>query len=211
MSDARMILNIIRKDLQVGRYVLLMVSGWWLFMLYITHARGGTSIMVSGILLFQAIVMDDHYRTGKYFVSLPLKRSAIVLARYAFALLVMAVMPVISYVMNVILHGLAPSYFERVYPFEGFVWAEMVVVLFVCLAYPVHFRYGSELDKGMKAMAVIFVATILLLFTGALLIIYFNIHLKMGDGFLAFIIGLALVGLGVSMWVSLKVFAKREF
>ncbi len=204
-------LNIILKDLSLGKSYILMVISWWCGLIYISNGRAGASTIVSLVILFQALLLDDQYKTGPFFLSLPLKRSTIVLARYLLVAVVIAFMPVLSYTLNVLLNSLFPLHFDQVYPFSKFIRAQFSVAFFVSLAYPVHFRYGSNLEGGMKAIAILFTGTFLLILGLAMLFIHLNFNPMKIDNFFLYMSVLIILLLTISMIISLRVFNKRDF
>ncbi|MCP5048463.1 MAG: ABC-2 transporter permease [bacterium] len=202
--------KLVCKDLKIGRYPVLMAAAFWVYILFIKHGKGRAFIVVSLILSFQALVVDDQYRTETLFAGLPLKRSTIVLARYATALLSIVAVTVVTFLAGIALNHFFPGNYKDIIPFGELVGAQLIVLFFVVLEYPVHFRFEGQLEAGIKASAVLFTG----MFLGAIgisaLFSSLNIDPFEIKHLLLYITVLGILSLIGSILLSLRIYGKRE-
>jgi len=90
-------------------------------------------------LLASALALDDRNNLDPFFCSLPLKRSTMVMARYAFSFLIMFAGLLLSWLASRIVPG-QPLSLRAV--FAAFAGAAFLLALF----FPLHFRFGFRLE-----------------------------------------------------------------
>ncbi len=201
--------SLILKDL------MLLRSGMWfhvgLYVFFIVKTRGYPIpfLIISLILASIPIGIDEKNKTENLFVSLPVKRSTIVIARYIYILLVIAVVITVAYFSRRALNTLFPADFEQAVSFNNLLSAQLPVMLLMSLTCPFYFRYGSHLETGIRVIAIFISVTVgsIILLT----VIWNNL------GIVLFSIKLVYMFLGmcvfmlISLAISLLIYKRREF
>jgi hypothetical protein len=203
--------KLILKDFKATKHLILYQLAFWVFILSNSRQRGFPFIIVSLIIVFQVLLVDDRYRTEALYVSLPVKRSTIVYARYFSAFLVIAVMTVLTFIAGVLVHTYFPQEFKGIIPIKSLVAPHLAVLILIALIYPVFFRFGAYLEAGMKIVAITVIG--LTVFVFGLVILFNNLGLDpfaVKHSFLYWSIFTVLLVIG-SMWFSLRIYRKREF
>jgi ABC-type transport system involved in multi-copper enzyme maturation permease subunit len=201
--------SLILKDFMLLRVRMWFQVGFWVFFLGRDNGSGIPFLIISLMLAGIPMGIDEKNKTESLFVSLPVKRSAIVIARYIYILLVIAVVITATYFSSRVLNTLLPTDFEKAIPFNNLLAAQLPVVFLMSLACPFSFRYGSHLEAGIRAIAisisVIFVTiTLLIAFWDNIGIDIFSIKLIYTS------LGMGVVML-ISMGISLLIYKRREF
>jgi len=206
-------INLILKDLKIAKKPLLGIFCWWVFFIYFANllfSKGKNAfpfMIISLMLVFQSLLIDDKNKTENLYVSLPVKRSSIVSARYLSAYGMIAVVLFFSYFTILILNRLMPDVFTRILPLENIVGAQLMVIYFTAVMLPLFFRYGAHLEEGLKVIAFIILIFVVVVLGIA---IYWEVNLfKSLDMFLCSI-G-AVLSSAVSWLWSLRIYRKREF
>jgi ABC-type transport system involved in multi-copper enzyme maturation permease subunit len=153
--------------------------------------------------------IDEKNKTESLFVSLPVKRSTIVIARYLYTIIVIAMVITVTYFFSRILNILFPPYFEKkIVSFHRLLVPQLVVMYIMSLACPMFFRYGSHLEKGFRVIAI----SIILIFGSIILII---VAFDMGFDVTHIKLVYTSLGMGVlmliSFGISLLIYKRREF
>jgi len=207
--------NLILKDLKVCKRGLLASLGWWLFFIYLntreTRSSAFPFIVISLVLVFQALFADDKNRTEKLYVSLPVKRSDIVNARYINAFLMMASVVVFTYLTTLLLNNLMPEMFKDFVPLKNLIGAHIVIIYFIVLLLPVFFKYGAHLEAGMKVITIMVVFLLVLLTAILTISLHFEINLIEAENILLYS-GITAIILTIGSWLlSQRIYRKREF
>ena len=91
-------------------------------------------------LLASALAMDDRNNLDPLYCSLPLKRSVIVIARYAFSFLIISAGLLLSWLVSHMVSGRPISLRAIFATFAG-------AAFFLALFFPLHFRFGFRLEN----------------------------------------------------------------
>jgi ABC-type transport system involved in multi-copper enzyme maturation permease subunit len=202
---------LIYKDIFIFKEASLFALIWWIYLLVINKGQGFPFILITLVLAFQPLIMDDKNRTDTLFASLPVKRSTIVMSRYVSALGMIVIVILSSYGMGQLLHILKPLDFPKTVPFLGLIDIHIAILYFMTLAYPLFFKYGSHLEAGMKIIALIIIGLVVFSFLIVLIFNYFNFDPWQLPNIRLYFAGLGMVLLGGSFLLSLRIYRRREF
>jgi len=201
--------SLILKDLMLLRRGLWIQVGFWVFFLGRANRFGISFLVISLLMACIPISIDEKNKTESLFVSLPVKRSTIVIARYIYILLVIAVVITVTYFSSRALNILLPADFKKAISFHNLLAPQLVVMFFMSLALPIIFRYGYHLEEGIRtiaiSMSVIFGSIILLIVIWPILgVDLFSIKL------VYMFLGMCVLML-LSLGISLLIYKRREF
>lgn len=200
--------SLILKDMLLVKKSMGFQLALWVFFIVEASGFGFPFLIISTAIACIPMVVDEKNKTESLFVSLPVKRSTIVIARYIYILLVIAVMIAVTYFSSRVLNMLFPASFKRAVSFRSMLVPQLVVIYLMSLACPMYFRYGSHLEKGIQVIAI----SIALIFGSIILVIYF-----FNMGFDVTRIKLVYSALGmcvlmlISFVISLLIYNRREF
>lgn len=200
--------SLILKDMLLLKKSLWFQVGLWVFFMTEASGFGAPFLIISLAMATIPMSIDEKNKIESLFVSLPVKRSTIVIARYLYTIVVIALVIAVTYLSSRVLHTLFPSDFKRAVPFNSLLTPQLVVMYIMSLACPMFFRYGSQLEKGIRVIAI----SIALIFGSIILII---VALDMGFDVTA--IKLVYTSLGTcvlmltSLGISLLIYNRREF
>lgn len=202
-------LSLILKDFMLLRAGMWFQVGFWVYLLVRSNGLGLPFLAISMIMVSIPISADEKNKTESLLVSLPVKRSAIVIARYLYILVVIAVVIVVTYFSSRVLHTLFPADFKRAVPFESMLAPQLFVMFFMSLALPIIFRYGSHLEEGIRAIAIsisVIIGAIILL-----ILVWDKLGIGLSSVKLVYLaLGMSVVML-ISMGISLLIYKRREF
>jgi hypothetical protein len=203
--------NLVIKDLKMTVPAAWVIAILWAFMLINSHGKGFPFLGVSILLIFQPLLVDDKNKMESVFVSLPVKRSDIVIGRYLGGLSLLAINITLTFLGGIALNGVAPETFKKIIPIESILGPQVVVVFLMVLMYPIFFKFGAYLDAGMKVVAIVLSAALLLAFLIMIFLNNLNIDLFRIKNILLYMILLSLSLLFLSCLLSLRIFRRREF
>lgn len=152
------IINLIRKDFYalwtekgVGStiYTLLVIGSICtpvMKLIYIIYL-----FFIINMYIYNTFMLDEKYRTGRFFASLPVRRVDIILSRYLGIVIIMLIHLALAYSSTLILklsgiarHGILPGYYA----------VALTIASIIALTYfPFYFRYGI---KAMNIMSRLF-------------------------------------------------------
>lgn len=156
-------------------------------------------------------MLEEKYRTERFFASLAVRRREIVLSRYFGIAVIMAVHLILAYSANFgfylagkLKFQLPPGYFSLVL---------MVVSLLISISFPVYFKYG--VTKAMNVISFGIMAAFYALFFAVFKIpgLFEKIRkFSLEDtSIMAFILtGIAILLFAVSISISTKIYSKRD-
>lgn len=201
--------SLILKDFMLLRAGMWFQVGVWVFFLGRANGSGIPFLIISLMLAGIPMGIDEKNKTESLFVSLPVKRSAIVIARYIYILLVIAVVITATYFSSRVLNTLLPTDFEKAISFNNLLAAQLPVLFLMSLTCPFSFRYGSHLEAGIRAIAISISVII-----GAIILLIL-VWDKLGIGLSSVKLVYLALGMGVvmliSMGISLLIYKRREF
>lgn len=201
--------NLLLKDMLLLKKGMFGVVGLWLFFMITSKGLGFQYMVLTLLIAAQPMSVDEKNRTESLFVSLPVKRTAIVIERYIFMMLAIVTVVVVTYFSGRLLNILFPANFTKVIPLNELLAGQLPVMFFLSIAFPLFFRFGSRLETGIKvviiAVMVIFGSVVILFIIFTNLDIYIVrvklIYNYLGMGFIV------LVSLVISLWI----YKRREF
>jgi len=201
--------SLILKDFMLLRVRMWFQVGFWVFFMVNVSGSGIPFLIISLIMVSIPIGADEKNKTESLLVSLPVKRSTIVIARYLYILVVIALVMAVTYFSSRVLHILSPAQFERVVPFDWLLAPQLFVMFLMSLALPIIFRYGSHLEAGIRVIAV---SISVIIGAVILLIVIWD---SMGIDIFSIKLVYTSLGMGVvmliSMGISLLIYKRREF
>ncbi len=201
--------NLILKDMMLLKKSLWFQVGLWVFFMVESPFFGIPFLIISLAMANIPLSIDEKNKTENLFVSLPVKRSTIVIARYLYTIFVIAVVIAVTYFFSRVLNILFPPYFEKkIVSFHSLLAAQLPVMFLMSLACPMFFCYGSHLEKGIRVVVI----AISVVFG---FIILFIVAWDMGFDVTAFKLVYTFLGMCVlmliSFGISLLVYNRREF
>ena len=202
-------INLILKDIFLLKKVMLWVMGLWLFFMIAARGFGLQYMVVTLLIAAQPMSVDEKNRTESLFVSLPVNRTSIVLARYVFLMLVIATVVGVTYFSSQLLHILIPAHFTRVIPIKRLLAGQLPIMFFLSMAYPLFFRFGSRLETGIRVI----VLSVMVIFGSMLIlfIIFTDLDINIFRVKLIYnYMGMGVIMLG-SLGISLRIYKEREF
>jgi ABC-2 type transport system permease protein len=200
--------SLILKDMLLVKKSMLFQVGLWLFFIVEASGLGFPYLIISTAIACIPMTIDEKNKTESLFVSLPVKRSNIVIARYIYILVAIAAVIAVTYFSSQALNLLFPTTFKRAVSFKSMLVPQLVVMYLMSLACPMFFRYGSHLEKGIRVIAI----SIVLIFGSIILFIFawdfgFDVaHIKLVYSTL----GMCVLML-ISFVISLLIYNRREF
>jgi len=201
--------KLILKDIFLLRIGMWWVVGLWLLCMIIPEVFGLQYMPVSLTIAALPMSMDEKNRTESLLVSLPVKRTSIVIERYIFALLAIIFVVAVTYFSGQLLNILLPANFAKAIPLKQLLMGQLPAMLFMSIAFPLFFRFGSRLETGIK---VIMISVMVLLGSMVILYVFFLnfdiniIRIKLIYHYL----GMGVIMLG-SLGISLRIYKRREF
>lgn len=162
--------------------------------------------------------LDEKYRTELFFASLPVRRGEIVIARYGGVMVIAVVYFTLVYFVNAcsMLGGKA----EKIIPLGYCATALMILSVITSLTFPIYFKFG--LARAKNVISFILGGTVM---AGTMI----TMHMSEGpNGMLnvfskalifpspqdflhaLFLIGIAILLLGVSILVSVALYSRRD-
>lgn len=201
--------KLILKDLMLLKPSLKWQIPFWLFFMFSTGGFGEMFVVISLMLISGPVSIDEKSQTESFFVSLPVKRSTIVIAKYVYMLLVIAFVVAVTHWASQLFHLLLPASFGRVISIKSLLAAQLVVMLFMLSIYPIIFRYGFRLEMGIKMVML----SVLVIF-GSFVSLYLILS-NLGIDPLEVKLEYNYLGMGVLMliscMISLAIYKRREF
>lgn len=209
--------NLILKDLKSSYRALLMIFSWWVFLIYFCGAlfppKGYVFpfIVISLALVFQPMNADDKNKTEKLYVSLPLKRSTIVSARYMWAFSTTCILLFITYFAGTYFHKIMPEVFKNVASFKMLMASQLWVFYNAALVYPLFFKYGVYLEAGMTTCTFLILGIMLFNLLIILIVLFFNVNPFEIKHILVYCTLFTLLLTTLSWLLSKRIYGKREF
>lgn len=158
--------------------------------------------LFSVVLPVSAFAFDEHARWDKYALSMPVKRSSLVLSKYLLALLLAAVVLVVNTVCCMLVEKAA---FSDALAKSGVLFC--CSLLFSCIPFPLMFWLGSEKGRwAMVAMIILVVALVMLVRPEAL---HFSMATLQGL-WVWLLLGAVVLCIG-SIGVSIAIYQHKEF
>jgi len=202
-------LSLILKDLMLLRAGMWFQVGFWVFFLVRSNGSGIPFLIISLFLAGIPISIDEKNKAESLFVSLPVKRSAIVIARYIYILLVIAVVITVTYFSSRVLNTLSSADFKKAVSFNNLLAAQLPVMFLMSLGLPIFFRYGSHLEEGIRAIAIsisVILGSIILL-----IVVWDKLGIDLSSIKLVYMfLGMCVLML-LSLGISLLIYNRREF
>ncbi len=226
-------LNLIFKDLLVQKKTLLFIFVYALLLIFIMQGSDTYSAFISTFFCYMLIMTscayDDKSRADVLFNSLPVKRSTIVWAKYLSVFVYMLLITGIYSIIKAAVYLIGQPLLLPALSAEGFVGGFLAVSLLSALYFPVYFKFGY-----MKSRIFNFILFFLLFFgitvfginaAGTASALNYYAHSQSGAiqttiNFLQALSGLQLLGLisalilavlALSLFLSLKVYQRRDF
>ncbi|MDR3585119.1 MAG: ABC-2 transporter permease [Desulfosporosinus sp.] len=229
--------NLVRKDLLILKRYLWLAPLYGLFALYAFRTMlGGAlsvgTVVVTYMLMLQAITQDDKNNSEIMLNSLPLRRKDIVLAKYLsvflYAALVILFFLLARGVVTVIGIGMIPILISPI-SLEEIASALVAMVILISIYLPIYFKFGYL--RSRMVGSILFIASIFLLPMVSIMHVYDrgtrnsilrNIIALLGrlgnwlqtqaDWQIAsYMLALALTLTTASVFLSLRFYARREF
>jgi len=204
-------ITLIIKDLKIAfKHIGIPILFFWIYLIMYS-GKSTDFIMVSLGFILYALIENDKNNMDILYLSLPLKRSNIVIARYLFSLIIISMVIIVTFMFKTILYNFFPIQFTDNLSFIKFVKAQIVVLYVILASFPIFFRYGIYLNVGMKTIILLLVC-ITIIGVG-LIVIIININfaplvLMFNDIQLALLTFLLFIG---SLLLSIRILKKREF
>lgn len=201
--------SLILKDVMLLKKGVWFQAWLWVFFMIKARGFGVPFLIISLVMASIPISIDEKNKTESLFVSLPVKRSTIVISRYLYTLIVIAVVIAVTYFSSRVLNMFFPADFEKAVPFNSLLGAQLPVIFFMSLVFPLFFRYGSHLEAGIRTIAISMSAIF-----GSIILLYV---IMTNLGFDLFSIKLVYTFLGmcvfmlISLGISLLIYKRREF
>lgn len=215
--------QLIKKDILMQKR-MLKLSIFYILFFTITLSNIGTFGLTFGILtisyqfLFGASALEDKNNSDRMLISLPIKKSIIVLSKY-FSIYVYTAYAILGfYLLDLIINWFNPPMMNVHFTFTGLIGGIIAVTLLFSIALPLIFKYGYLKSKTLN-LIIFFVMG----FGGALLIekISKNKYLSqkiievLNKGSEIELFLLAMIPLTIllifSYFLSLSFYNKREF
>lgn len=202
--------------------VKLYVGASIFFMIVFTF-RGLGSIGIMGVLMFNAFVLalnsfsfDEQNNWNKYALTMPLKRSDIVLAKYVYEISAIIGIVVVTYIVSIILNllnveiGLELNVLATTSLILG-----SVAILGISIMYPILFKFGAE-KASILAFAIILIPMIIAFVAAKIFPNGIEDVSAFFGGIEPVILGIAygivlLVALLFSIKISISIMEKKEF
>ncbi len=200
-------ISLIRKDF----YLLRGVMFTWIVAYIIFIVIDFSSVMLRILpvfmvffLLASALALDDRNNLDPFYCSLPLKRSTIVIARYAFSFLIMFAGLMLNWLASRVIPGQPLSLRAIFYTFSG---AAFLLVLF----FPLNYRFGFRLENEPFKILVTLLAIAAIIF--GLVTLILRAGLDFGRiRYLELYLALILSGMtAFSILLSIAFFRRREW
>lgn len=204
-------LNLVIKDLKITLQQVWLICALWLFMLINSAGKGFPFMAISLILVFQPLLIDDKNKMEKTYISFPVNRKDVVLARFIAGVFLMLFNIGITYLGGLVIHVIFPAYFKTIIPIGSIIGPQVVIMFGMVLVYPIFFKFGNYLDAGMKVVAIVLTSAIVLAFGALIILNYNNIDLFAIENILLYSSITALTLLFLSMLLSLRIYRLREF
>jgi ABC-type transport system involved in multi-copper enzyme maturation permease subunit len=202
-------LNLIVKDFLLLKKWLKFQLGVWLFFMMQANGFGVPFLVISLVMASIPISIDEKNKTEGLYISLPVKRSTVVIARYLYTVVIIAVVIAVTYFSSRGIHMLFPENFKKVVPFDSLLGAQLPVIFFMSLVFPLFFRYSSHFDTDIRSIAI----SLSVIF--GVIIAFYVITTNLG--FDPFSVDLIYISLGmcvlmlISLGISILIYRRREF
>lgn len=201
--------KLLLKDILLLKKGMLAAVVLWLFFIIAARGFGFQYMVVTLLIAAQPMSVDEKNRTESLFVSLPVKRTSIVIEKYIFLMLTIAAVVAVTYFTGLLLNSLFPAKFTKVIPLKELLAGQLPVMFFLSIAFPLFFRFGSHLETGIKVIIIsvmVIFGSIVILF-----IIFSNLDISIINVKLIYnYLGMGLIVLG-SLGISLWIYKRREF
>lgn len=201
------------KDLLTIRNQLKVVGLLIVFYIVYSLAMQDTSMLGAMIVLLAvmmpitAMAYDEKSGWGRYESALPVSKKTVVLSKYVFGFILLALGSLISGLSIVLL-----STFAQFVEITDALWLlatfAAVGTIFMSLIFPILFRYGVEKGR-MLMLLVIFAPTMLIMLLSRMQIPMPDLEMLMS---FAYMVPIALlVLLGGSIALSIRIYERKEF
>jgi hypothetical protein len=207
-------LQLIIKDLILVKKLSKWVFAWSIFIGYSMLnkeinplAFSIISFIFAAFLIRNSLLLDDQNHTDDLYCSLPINRSAIVLARYLSAFILTLVLIVMLFC---IANARFPSTIKVTTAFFNF----FCVATFFSVFFPFYFKFGSEIRKDIGSMFIALIMLLLLIVLFGLIVYVYGISeakILENPHIHLYLIILLVVMVISSMFLSIKIYRKREF
>jgi hypothetical protein len=203
--------GLIFKDLILVKKISVWIVGLWIFYFFLGRGAPFPFVLISLILIFYPLVIDDRFKTEPLFVSLAITKKEVVQSRYVSALLTILMVIIFTFFSSCLLNLFWSSYFTKITSIERLLYSHYPIVFIAIVLFPIFFRFGGNLEQGMKVVAGVIVA----LFAFGLGMIYILDKISfdiLGIKFFPLYLGIFLSILYyLSYRASLKIFYRRDF
>lgn len=199
-----------KRNLLVCVIIALLMSVAWSNMGDLGFLMG--TVVVSYLLIFGAIAIEDKNNSDILLVSLPISRSKIVLAKYVSVYIIGVFALIINWLVNrvtqtvmevlTLSHSISPVRFTQVFEALG------ILSIFVAIAFPLIFRYGYL--KARMINLVLFFLFVLGTTSIADSIESLGLNLSTENQFVLMVVAVILL-LAISIWLSANFYRKREY
>lgn len=220
------IVNLIRKDYRA--LLSEKLAGIMLIILLVISSVSASQVNFLGLFLVFITVnsyipnifgLEEKYRTEKFFISLPVRRSEIVLARYGEVIVIAGAYIVLAYLANSVLKMFSETDVRSI-PAGYWATAIMIVSFVASLIVPFYFKFGRSRAKTLTVL--------LMVLTGFALSFFVSLGARSGaagrrttlallkspfpnDAHSSlFLMGIAILFLVISIPISVGVYSKKD-
>ena len=234
----KLVVRLAVKDFIVGKSYLYAIVPFYLVYGAMFFLASGAFFFVNGVFILALTVgttlLDSRGKADLLFASLPLSRGAVVLGRYIGGLLVVAVGTIVCFAYAHVLHSIYPkaetniSFIQTVQGMLPFIaWTLCIIALY----FPFYFRYS--LPRGV----LVFVSAVVAILAALTMVLTLTWLIRFGNlqGFSLFavlensprlveaitrtstgkLVGAYFLLIGVaiciSLWISIRLYRKRDF
>ena len=210
-----MIINLIKKDLRACfkvdiKTIAKLLVGILIFSFVLLPVSTiAIPLFLSYIFIFRSFYLDELNKTDYFFNSMPIDKEDVVYAKYVFSMIVIVVSMLFTFVYSNVLKGI---WYIDLVNIEIITMTISIVLILVSICLPIAFKYGYNKSYVIVNFLVIAVAlvTIFSAFRP-------RAEMSIEGRVIPFIepvyivaVGVALVLYVVSMFVSIKIYAKKE-
>ncbi|MGL5347517.1 MAG: ABC-2 transporter permease [Peptostreptococcaceae bacterium] len=208
-------LNLIKKDLiacfktdirTIGKLILGLII---FSAILVPISSMAIPLFVSYIFIFRSFYLDELNKTDYFFNSMPIDKEDVVYAKYIFSTIIIIVSLIFTFIYSKVLKQI---WYIDLMTIEILLITISVVVLLVAICLPITFKYGY--NKSYVIINFLIAAiTLVTMFTAfkpkADVSIEGAVIPRVEPGYLM-ITGVALVAYIVSMYISVKIYQKKE-
>lgn len=153
--------HLIKKDIAIQKRNILLSFLYMVFFALVFGRFGPSGLpvgvmAVTYLLVLSAFSLEEKNNGDRMLISLPLKRSTIVLSKYL-SVIAFALYAILSFSLISVLEPLVPFQILSVSP-EGLVASVIIVVIFAALLFPLLFKYGYT--KSRAPVLIIFILSV---------------------------------------------------